>query len=116
MLRNYLRPVAAIAALAGLGAYATIMLRGPQGLSAWSEKRHEIRVLEEQNANLQRDIEAKKIRIEKLKTDPSTQILELEKLGFLHEHDTQFKIAGQHVATDSSQPGTASEGSQPAAR
>jgi len=99
MLRNYLRPAAAVAALAGLAAYATIMLRGPQGLGAWAEKRHEIQALEEQNANLQRDIEAKKIRIEKLKNDPSTQVLELEKLGFLHEHDTQFKITGQHIAT-----------------
>lgn len=103
MLLKYLRPVAAVAALAGLAAYATIMLRGPQGLSAWSEKRHEIRVLEEQNADLQRDIDAKRTRIEKLKNDPNTQVLELEKLGFLHQHDTQFKITGQHIGPDPSQ-------------
>lgn len=75
MLGNYLRPVAAIAALAGLAAYATIMLRGPQGLSALTEKRREIRTLEEQNANLQRDIEAKKLRIEKLKPIPQRRSL-----------------------------------------
>lgn len=107
MLLKYLRPVAAVAALAGLAAYATIMLRGPQGLSAWTEKRHEIRVLEEQNANLQRDIDAKKTRIEKLKNDPDTQALELEKLGFLHQHDTQFKITGQHISPAASQQETA---------
>ncbi len=115
MLGNYLRPVAAIAALAGLAAYATIMLRGPQGLSALTEKRREIRTLEEQNANLQRDIEAKKLRIEKLKTDPATQELELEKLGFLRAHDTQFKITGQHLATDSGAGNLANESSQPPA-
>jgi cell division protein FtsB len=104
---SFLRPIAAIAALAGLAAYATIMLRGPQGLSALSEKRQEIRALQEQNANLQRDIEAKKQRIQKLKTDPSTQELELEKLGFVHEHDTQFKVTGQRTgSTTGSEPST----------
>ncbi len=97
MLRKYLRPLAATAALAGLAAYATIMLRGPQGVSAWAEKRDEIRTLQDQNATLQRDIEAKKQRIERLKTDPTTQEVELEKLGLVHKDDTQFKINGQHV-------------------
>ena len=99
MLGSLLRPIAAIAALAGLAAYATIMLRGPQGLSALSEKRQEIRSLEEENANLQRDIEAKKERIQKLKTDPSTQEVELERLGFVHQHDTQFKVTGQRIGS-----------------
>ena len=107
MLRQYLRPLAALAALTGLAAYATMMIRGPQGVKAWTEKREEIRSLEEQNANLARDIEAKKQRIEKLKTDRSTQELELEKLGLLHQHDTQFKITGQHL------PAAASATNQP---
>jgi cell division protein FtsB len=98
MLRSILRPVAAVAALAGLAAYATIMLRGPQGLSALQETRDEIRTLEEQNANLARDVEVKRERIERLKTDPSTQEVELERLGLVHEHDTQFKLSGQHAA------------------
>ncbi len=71
------------------------MLRGPQGISAWTQKRHEIQLLEERNADLQRDINAKRQRIEKLKNDPATQELELEKLGLVHKDDTQFKIAGQ---------------------
>ncbi len=97
MFGSLLRPVAALAALVGLGAYAIIMLRGPQGLAALSEKRQLVRSLEEQNANLQRDIEAKKLRIERLKTDPSAQEVELERLGFVHQHDTQFKVTGQHI-------------------
>jgi cell division protein FtsB len=76
---SYLRPIAAIAALAGLSAYATIMLRGPQGLSALSEKHREIRALEKENADLQRDIDAKRQRIERLKHDPNTQEVEVRK-------------------------------------
>ncbi|MFL6417044.1 MAG: FtsB family cell division protein [Bryobacteraceae bacterium] len=90
-----LRPVAAFAALVGLAAYATIMLRGPQGLSALNEKRRQIRMLEEENANLSRDIESKKRRIERLEHDPKTQEVEIEKrLGKLRPGSTEFKIAG----------------------
>ena len=90
-----LRPVAALAALVGLAAYATIMLRGPQGLSALHEKRRQIRVLEEENANLSRDIENKKKRIDRLEHDPKTQEVEIEKrLGKVHPGATEFKISG----------------------
>ncbi len=40
--------------------WAWVALRGPQGIPALLEKRHEIRELEERNANLKRDIENKK--------------------------------------------------------
>jgi cell division protein FtsB len=103
-LRQYLRPIAALAALIGLAAYATIMLRGPQGIAALTEKRREIRELEERNATLQRDIEAKKQRIERLKSDPATQELELEKLGLVHKDDTQFKITGRRLPNDAHAP------------
>lgn len=99
MLR-FLRPLAALAALAGLAAYATIMLRGPQGLSALQQKHQQIRSLEEQNANLARDIEAKKQRIERLKHDPSTQRVEIEKrLGKMPAGATEFKVLGQRTPT-----------------
>ena len=98
MLR-FLRPLAALAALAGLAAYATIMLRGPQGLSALEEKHRQIRALEEENANLTRDIEAKRQRIERLKSDPSTQRVEIQKrLGKMAPGATEFKISGQRIA------------------
>jgi hypothetical protein len=94
--RSILRPVAMIAALVGLGAYATITLRGPQGLSAWAAKQHEIRQLEEENADLRRDIETEKIRIERLKTDPGTQEVEIEKrLGKVKPGATEFRELGQ---------------------
>jgi cell division protein FtsB len=108
VLRSILRPLAVVAALVGLAAYATIMLRGPQGISALEEKRHEIRALEEQNANLVRDIEAKKQRIERLKTDPSLQELEVQKnLGKVRSGSTEFKVPGERIAPPGSGDGTA---------
>ena len=104
MLR-FLRTLVAIAALAGLAAYATIMLRGPQGLRALQERRQQIRTLEEQNANLARDIEAKKQRIERLKNDPSTQRVAVQQgLGKLPEGATEFKVSGQHVGPPPAKP------------
>ena len=93
MLRSILRPLAALAALVGLAAYATIMLRGPQGLSALAEKRRQVRALEEENANLARDNEAKKQRIERLKHDPSAQELEIRKrLKLQRPGETSFVL------------------------
>ena len=108
MFRSYLRPIAALATLTALAAYAVIMLRGPQGLSALSEKQKQIRTLEEENANLAREVEARKQHIKRLQTDPATQELELEKLGFLHRNDTQFKVGGQKINPATGQPPTGS--------
>src|ERR1700722_10681379 len=113
MFRSYLRPIAALATLTALAAYAVIMLRGPQGLSALSEKQKEIRALQEENANLAREVEARKQHIKRLESDPATQVLELRKLGFLHQNDTQFKVGGRKVASGGSE--TSSETSTPAA-
>lgn len=105
MPSSVLRILAAIAALAGLAAYATIMLRGPQGLSALEEKHRQIRTLEEQNANIQRDIEAKKHRIDSLTNDPSAQAVAVEKeQRKLHPGETRFDTPGQRVAPPKSAP------------
>lgn len=100
MLLKLLRPIAALAALAGLGAYATLMLRGPQGLTALSEKHKQIQSIEEQNADLQRDIEAKKARIDRLKHDASAQELEIRKrLKLQRPGETQFVLPNQDSAS-----------------
>lgn len=104
-----LRPVAIVAALAGLVAYATIMLRGPQGLSALREKQQQIRTLEEENANLRRDIEKKKLYIERLNTDRGTIAVEIEKrLGKVRPGVTEFREPGQQSGpvTAASGPGS----------
>ena len=97
MFRTYLRPIAALATLTALAAYAVIMLRGPQGLTALSEKQKQIRALEEENANLSREVEARKQHIKRLESDPATQVLELRKLGFVGQGDTSFNVGGQKI-------------------
>jgi cell division protein FtsB len=104
MFRSYLRPIAALATLTALAAYAVIMLRGPQGLSVLSEKQKQIRLLEEENANLAREVEARKQHVMRLDKDKATQILELRKLGFVGEGDTQFNVGGQKISTGTSAP------------
>ena len=107
MPRSILRPLMALAALAGLAAYATIMLRGPQGVRALEEKHRQIHALEEQNATLARDIEAKKRRIESLTNDPSAQATAVEKeQRKLRPGQTRFDTPGERVPppTDGSKP------------
>ncbi len=104
MFRSYLRPMAALATLTALAAYAVIMLRGPQGLHALDEKQKQIRALEEENANLAREIEARKQHILRLDKDRATQVLELRKLGFVGQGDTTFNVGGQKISTDTLTP------------
>lgn len=107
MPRSILRVIAAIAALAGLAAYATIMLRGPQGVNSLEEKHRQIRALEEQNANILRDIEARKHRIDSLTNDPGAQAVAVEKeQRKLHPGQTRFDTPGQRITMpgDSKEP------------
>jgi cell division protein FtsB len=97
MFRSYLRPIAALATLTALAAYAVIMLRGPQGLSALSEKQKRIHALQEENADLTREVEARKQHIKRLESDPATQILELRKAGLVGQGDTEFTVGGQKI-------------------
>ena len=80
-----------VAALATVAAYAFIALRGPQGMPALMEKRRLIQELEEQNANLEREIQRKRERIERLKSSPSEQEMEIRKrLKLLRPGETSF--------------------------
>jgi cell division protein FtsB len=99
MPRSILRTLTALAVLAGLAAYATIMLRGPHGLAALEESRRQIRALEEQNANMARDIEARRHRIDALKNDRNAQIVAVEKeQKKVPEGQTRFDTPGQRLA------------------
>jgi cell division protein FtsB len=112
MLRSYLRPIAAVATLTALAAYAAIMLRGPQGVSALSEKHRQIRTMQEENANLAHEVEVRKQHIKRLESDKATQVLELRKLGFVGQGDTQFNVGGQKIGTAATE--TSSDTSLPA--
>ena len=88
---TWFRRFGIVAALATVGAYAFIALRGPQGMPALMEKRRHIQELEEQNANLEREIQRKRERIERLKNSPSEQEMEIRKqLKLLRPGETSF--------------------------
>lgn len=79
------------ALLVVMAIYGYAALRGPQGIPALRQKWSEIRQLEEENANLQRDNQYKKDRIERLKNDPNEQELEIRKrLKLLRPGETSF--------------------------
>jgi cell division protein FtsB len=65
-----------IAVLAAFG-FAFSSLRGPQGIPAWLEKRSELRRLEEENAALAREIQAKRERIQRLRQSQTEQEMEI---------------------------------------
>ncbi len=74
-----------------IAAYGYVALQGPQGIPALEQKRREIRILEEDNANLQREIEYRRDRIKKLEENPSEQELEVRKnLKLLRPGETSF--------------------------
>lgn len=65
--------------LLGGAAYGFVQLRGPNGVSALVEKRREIQSLEKENEQLQREIETKKARIDRLSHNPEEQEMEIRK-------------------------------------
>jgi cell division protein FtsB len=83
-----------VSILIGLSAYAVIMLRGPQGLPVLEEKRRAVRELEDQNATLLKQINDRKVLIDKLQHDPSTQERYVrERTGKTYPGDTSFIVS-----------------------
>ncbi len=58
-------------------AYGFTILRGPHGVPGLVEKRQQIQTLEKQNADLNREIERKRSRIQRLAESPAEQELEI---------------------------------------
>jgi cell division protein FtsB len=78
---------------------ALIALRGPQGVPALMEKRKEIRLLQEQNADLQKDNERKRERIVRLNYSQAEQELEIRnRLKLLRKGETSFILPDQPKA------------------
>lgn len=85
-----------VGAFALLGAFALRQLRGPAGLPSVRDKWDQIRELEEQNANLQRENDYRRVRIQKLESSPSEQELEIrKKLKLLRPGETSFILPEQ---------------------
>lgn len=94
--KTVLRTVFAAAAFVLAGAYISSALRGPNGLPAMIEKRRQVRELQEQNANLQKEIGLKRDRIRRLRDSRSDQELEIrQRLKLLKEKETTFILQDQ---------------------
>src|SRR6202163_4372485 len=90
-MASSVRRVLILIVFALVGGYGYARLRGPQGLPALREKWDEIRQLEEENANLQRENDYRRDRIKKLESSPSEQELEIRrKLKLLRPGETSF--------------------------
>lgn len=62
-----------------IGAYAVFALRGPQGIPALIDKWNEVRVLEQENAELQQKIREKRDRLKRLSERQDELELEMRK-------------------------------------
>ena len=84
--------------------YALITLRGPQGVPALIQKQKEIRQLEKQNADLAREIESRRQRIQRLREDESEQELEIRQRLKLVRPGEKVFILQEPVAEKSPSP------------
>ena|SRR5579862_7847377 len=95
-MSNTVRRAIFVIVFAVIGAYGLLELRGPQGLPALRNTWTEIRRLEEENANLQRENDYRRERITKLEGSVSEQELEIrKKLKLLRPGETSFILPEQ---------------------
>ncbi len=95
MSKSLLRALV-LSAFVLVGAYGLGELRGPQGLPALKQTWNEIRQFEEENANLQRENDYRRNRIQKLESSVSEQELEIRKnLKLLRPGETSFILPEQ---------------------
>ena len=79
-----------------IAVFAIIALRGPQGIPVLMEKRREIQLLQEQNADLQKENERKRERIVRLNDSQAEQELEIRnRLKLLRKGETSFILPDQ---------------------
>ena len=91
-----LRSTGYLTLFAMIAIFAVIVLRGPQGIPALMEKRREIRTLQEQNADLQKENERKRDRIVRLNDSQAEQELEIRnRLKLLRKGETSFILPDQ---------------------
>jgi cell division protein FtsB len=88
-----LKTAALLAVFVILGTCVLLALRGPQGLPALIEKRQRIRELQEKNADLQREIQARRVRLDRLRNNPDEQQLEIrERLKMLKPGEVRYIV------------------------
>jgi cell division protein FtsB len=73
---SLVKTVYALIVLCGI-VYAFAELRGPNGIPGLLDKRRQVREYETSNEQLQREIEQKQERIQRLQNDPRAQEIEI---------------------------------------
>jgi cell division protein FtsB len=68
-----------VIAFSMVGVCGLVAFRGPQGVPMLMEKRRDIQVLQEQNADIMKDNEVKRNRLERLRRSQAEQELEIRK-------------------------------------
>jgi cell division protein FtsB len=92
-MKSTLQRSAYLAAFAILAVYVFLALHGPQGIPALLEKRRAIRELQEKNASLIADIEARKQRLKRLEEVPSEQEKAIrERLKLVRPGETVYVV------------------------
>ena len=87
------RRLGLFAGLTLLGVYMLFTLRGQHGIGALQKKHEEIRAIQEQNAELKREIEERKDRNRRLRENPEEQDLEVRKrLNLLKKGERHFVV------------------------
>ncbi|MDP2998128.1 MAG: septum formation initiator family protein [Bryobacterales bacterium] len=87
------RRLGAFAGLAVLGAYMLFTLRGQHGVGAWQNQQKEIRTVQEQNAELRREIVELQDRNRRLRENPEEQDLEVRRrLNLLKKGEKRFVV------------------------
>ena len=76
-----------------LGAFAFITMRGPQVIPALFTTWDEIRAMERNNAELKREVDMRRDRVEQLKKDPEAMELEFRRLLEMQKKgEVDFKL------------------------
>lgn len=90
-------------------ATAWAIYNGSHGYRELMEKHQQIREMQEQNVDLQKENEKRKDRIDRLKKNPSEQDMELRKLNLGKPGDTIFILRdGKKTPTPEGKDGAAS--------
>ena len=95
MRYSFSRLIFALAGLLAVG-YAAYVIRGPHGIPALTEKMRQVKELEQKNAELSRENQARKERIERLIANPAEQELEIRrKLKLVRPDEKIFVLPSQ---------------------
>ena len=99
--KGVFRTLVIAGAFAVAGLCVLSVLRGPDGVPAIFERHRRIRRLQAENAALEKEIQAKRERIERLRSSRSQQELEIrERLKLLKDKETTFILQDEAKPED----------------